>query len=439
MGHDPSRSACGPPCDHGRATRDHHAEHPLRQLLASPTYVRLWTIGGCVNAMRWFELLAAALFTFDTTHSGLDVAVVSAARTMPMLVLGAFAGLASDMVDRKRMLVIGQFVTCAGSATIAILGALGCARPWHVASAGLLVGTVWSTEMSTRRRMVGESVTRALVPRALAFDTLTNSAARMAGPIAAGMLYQFGGIACAFALSSAVYLLAAILAVGLQHRQQRRRLVLRRVPRELADGFVYARGHAVVSGVLLVTIAMNMLGFSYSALIAPIGQLGFMVSPALIGIMAASESFGAFLGGLWLAGGNPPANGRYMMVGGALIFFGCVALMPVMPVFPLACLMLVVGGAGSAAFASLQATLIVLHAPGAIRARLMGLLTVCIGTGPLGILLVGALATMLGPLQAVDVIEVTGLLAVVFAGIVWKRNEARATPMTLRAMMEEPG
>jgi MFS family permease len=437
MAHDPSRSTLGPPSNHDRATPELHALHPLRQLLATPTYVRLWSVGACVNAMRWFELLAAALFTFDMTHSVLDVAVVSAARTMPMLVLGAFAGLASDTMDRKRMLVAGQFVTCAGSATIALLGVLGCARPWHVALAALLAGTVWSTEMSTRRRMVGESVARALVPRALAFDTLTNSVARMAGPIAAGVLYQFGGIACAFALSCAVYLLAAIIAMGLRHRQSRRRLVLRRVPRELADGLAYARSHAVISGVLLVTIAMNMLGFSYSALIAPIGWRGFMVSPALIGIMAASESFGAFLCGLWLTGGNPPANGRYMMVGGALIFFGCVALMPVMPVFPLACLMLVVGGAGSAAFASMQAALIVLHAPLVIRARLMGLLTVCIGTGPLGILLVGVLAHVLGPLQAVDVIELTGLLAVIVAGIVWKRNEARAAPMTLRAVMEE--
>ena len=78
-----------------------------------------------------------------------------------------------------------------------MLGALGCARPWHVALAALVAGIVWSTEMSTRRRMVGESVPPALVPRALALDTVTNSVTRMVGPIIAGTLYQFGGIAAA--------------------------------------------------------------------------------------------------------------------------------------------------------------------------------------------------------------------------------------------------
>ena len=82
--------------------------------------------------MRWFEVLSAALFTLDATGSGLAVAVVSAARTLPMLLLGAFAGVMSEAVDRKRILLIGQIVAGAGSATIAVLAAFGVAQPWHV-------------------------------------------------------------------------------------------------------------------------------------------------------------------------------------------------------------------------------------------------------------------------------------------------------------------
>lgn len=397
----------------------------VRGLLSSPTFLRLWSIGGCVNAMRWFEVLAAALFTLDMTGSGLAVAIVSAARTMPMLFLGAFAGVMAEAVNRKRVLVLGQFVTSAASATVAMLGMLGAARPWHVAVAALIAGTVWSTEMSTRRRMVGESVPPNLVPRALALDTLTNSITRMIGPIVAGTLYQLAGLAGAFSLSALVYLLAGLLGMGLLHEQETRRFVLSNVPRDLAEGLVFARGHAVIAGVLMVTIAMNLLGFPYAALVAPIGRQHFMVSPALVGMMAAAESFGAFLGGLWLTSGDPPGKGRILMVGGSLLFLTCVALMPLAPVFSLACALLVAGGFGSAAFANMQTSLIIAYAPSHIRSRLMGLLTVCIGAGPVGILLVGALASLLGPLGAVDAIELTGLVAVVVAGLVWRRKEVR--------------
>jgi len=414
-----------------------HPPRPgLSALLATPAFLRLWSIGGCVNAMRWFEVLAAALFTLDMTGSGFAVAVVSAARTMPMLFLGAFAGVMSEAVDRKRVIIAGQCVSAVGSATVAVLAITGLARPWHVGLAALVAGVVWSTEMSTRRRMVGESVPPELVPRALALDTTTNSLTRMVGPIIAGTLYQFTGLAGAFSMSALMYLLAAFIAAGLRYQQQRRRLVLAHVPRDLAEGFAFARGHAVIAGVLLVTIAMNLLGFPYSALIAPIGRQYFMVSPALVGMMAASESFGAFLGGLWLAGGDPPGSGRLLMVGGSLLFLVCAALMPLAPVFLIACLLLVLGGFGSAAFANMQTSLIITHAPPHIRSRLMGLLTVCIGMGPVGILLVGALASLLGALHAVDTIELSGLLAVIAAGLVWRRKEHRQS--ALQALREEP-
>src|SRR5580692_7777340 len=92
----------------------------LRTLLVTPAFVRLWAIGGCVNTMRFFELLAAALFTLDVTGSGLAVAMVSAARTMPMLLFGAFSGVVTESVSRKSVLQIGQLLTCVAAVIIAI-------------------------------------------------------------------------------------------------------------------------------------------------------------------------------------------------------------------------------------------------------------------------------------------------------------------------------
>ena len=382
--------------------------------------------------MRWFEVLAAALFTLDLTGSGFAVALVTAARTMPMFLLGAFAGVMSEAVNRKHVLVVGQIVTAGASATVAIMAGLGLARPWHVAAAALVAGTVWSTEMATRRRMVGECVEGMLVPRALALDTVTNSITRMIGPLIAGALYQVAGLAGAFAVSAMVYLFAALLGAGLRDRQVTHKLVLTQVPRDLAEGLVFARGHVVIGGVLLVTMAMNFLGFPYAALIAPIGRQHFMLLPALVGVLAAAEAFGALLGGLRLASRNPPGSGRVLMVGGSLLFLVCVALMPLSPNAAVAFALLAVGGVGSAAFANMQTSLIIMHAPPYVRSRLMGLLTVCIGMGPLGILLIGTLASQLGPLIAVDVMALSGLVTVLGFGLLWRRNE-RAAVWALQA------
>jgi hypothetical protein len=73
-----------------------------RGLLANPSYLRLWFAGGVGNAMRWLELLVAGIFTYDATHSAFLVAVVTVARTLPMLFIGAIAGLVGEALNRKR-------------------------------------------------------------------------------------------------------------------------------------------------------------------------------------------------------------------------------------------------------------------------------------------------------------------------------------------------
>jgi predicted MFS family arabinose efflux permease len=323
------------------------------------------------------------------------------------------------------------------SATIAVLAAFGVVQIWHIGLAALLAGTVWSTEMSTRRRMVGECVEGAQVPRALALDTVTNSITRLIGPIAGGAAYQTLGLAGAYAISAGVYVIAVVLVAGLAYQQASRKIALSDVPRELAEAFAFARGHAIIGGVLAVTIAMNLLGFCYYALVAPIARRVFMVSPTATGMLAGAEAFGALLGGLWLTGGGPRLSGRTLMVGGSLLFLVCVILMTLAPTFALACILLVTGGIGSAAFANMQTALIVLHAPPHIRSRLMGLLTVCIGMGPVGILLIGTLADWFGPLLAVNIMALTGLIAVSAIGLAWRRNDLQQATTERPALFTE--
>jgi hypothetical protein len=66
----------------------------------------------------------------------------------------------------------------------------------------------------------------------------------------------------------------------------------------------------------------------------------------------------------------------------------------------------------------MQSTLMLTEAPPEMRSRLMGIVTVCIGTGPLGVLLAGTIAGELGTRGAILVMASLGLastLALVLA------------------------
>ncbi len=399
---------------------------PLRALLAAPDFVRLWVIGGLVNAMRWVEMLAAALFVFEATGSGFTVAVVSALRTLPLLLFGAVAGVISESLNRKRILQVGLILNAMASASICLLAWAGHVRPWHLAVAAFVGGLVWASEMSTRRRMCGEAAGPHLMPRAVALDSITNAATRGIGPLVGSFAFAILGIAGAYSITATVYLLAAGLVPGIRHIQITSRLRVGKVTRDMVEGIAYARAQPTVLAVLGVTIAMNLFAFTYIALVAPLALLVFHVSPALTGVLASAEPLGSLIGGMILASGTVKRSPRVLMLAGSALFLACLGLMPLIPNYWAATAVLAFGGLGLALFSNMQTTLVLTGVPPQVRSRQMGLITVCIGFGPLGQILIGALALALGPRGAVLALALSGLLCIAGLAIWWTRAERRA-------------
>jgi MFS family permease len=390
---------------------------------ANPDIVRLWTIGGINNVVRWFELLAAALFTLDVTGSAFAVAAVTAARSLPMLLFGAVTGVLCDALDRKRILIVSMVVTATSSLAIVILAGAGVVTVWHLAIAAFASGLVWSTDMSARRRMVGELAAPGMVARVIAMDSLVGSVMRMLGPMLGGISYDLIGLAGAYACTTVLTAGNLLLAWPIRHRQDSHPLVLSRIARDLAEGVAAARHVPVVVAVLGVTVAMNLFAWSYTGVVAPIARLVFEVPTAVVGALASAEPLGAIIGGAVLTRSNLGIPPRALMLGGSILFVVMLGLMPFAPVFWLACALLVVGGIGTSGFSNMQTTLILSDAPVALRSRLLGLTAVGIGTGPFGLLLVGALSDPLGPARAVQVMALAGFFSLVAVNIYWKAAE----------------
>src|SRR6516164_7379986 len=278
------------------------ADEP-RSFLATPSYLRLWFAGGIGNLMRWLELL-----------------------------------------------VIQLLVMAASSAVLCALAFSAQIRVWHIALAGIVAGIVWAMELAVRRRMIGEVVTPDQVGPAVAFDSLTNSFARVLGPLAGGAAYQTLGLGGAYLLSVTLYLAAGLTVSGLDFRQEARKLRFGRIVIDIAEAVAVARANPAILAVVLVSIIMNIFAFSYSALIAPIGLDVYRVSPILVGALAAAEPIGAIVIGIPLSTGWLRLNGRRALLRGSLLFLIGLAAMALSPWYALAFVLLVIGGLGTAAF-----------------------------------------------------------------------------------------
>ncbi len=382
-----------------------------RALLANANFRILWFAGGVNNAMRWLEMLVAGIFTFELTGSALLVAVVTVSRTLPQLVMGALIGVIGDAVNRKVLLAVGFALSATTAALLSLLAFSGAIQIWHVAVGAMVSGSVASSEMAVRRRMIGDVVPTASIGRGIALDSLTNSFARMLGPLVGGAVFEALGLGGCYLISALLYLGAAVGLSRLALQQEPRLLNLLRIPAELAEGLAITRRRPVLLAVVLVSTITNMFGFSYSALVPPIGLEKFAVSPLLVGVLAAAEPLGAVIGGIALSMGWFGEDRPRQFIGGSLVFLVAVIVMALSPWFIVAYLALLLGGVGTARYGILQTSLALAGAPPEARSRVMGMVTVSIGTGPLGVLAAGALSEALGPAAALVVMAVLGLAA----------------------------
>ena len=388
-------------------------------LLAAPGFVRLWVAGGIGSAMLWLEVLAAALFTLAVTGSPLAVTVVSAARAAPLLVVGVVLGAMSDAMDRRRIVIAGYLLAAATAASIAVLAGFGLVRPWHLGVGALIGGVVYATELPARRRLIAECAGPASMHRATATDILTGSATRVAGPLLGGWAYAQVGLPGAFALSAGLNLLAAVLVGGVVNRQERRPAARVAIGRDIEAVWAFARRQRVVLLLLGMTVTMNLCAYSYSALIAPIGQLVFGQGPGMIGVLAAAEPAGALACGVALAIWPLPRSSiRWLAAGSAMLMTALAAvswLGQFGGTFWPVCAVLGVGGAGVAVYSVMQTTIVLDTVPLPLRSRVMGLVSMAIGSWPVGILLGGVLTAEVGLLGAVRALALLGL--VLMAGL----------------------
>jgi predicted MFS family arabinose efflux permease len=189
--------------------------------------------------------------------------------------------------------------------------------------------------------------------------------------------------------------------------------------RSILQGLQHIRGNRALVGTLLITIVFNLWGFPFTAMVPVIGSEVLGLAPFPLGLLASAEGLGAFCSAFLIAFLAPPRWYRKLYLYGTVSCLIAIILFSQTQWLPLSALFLLLAGGGTAAFATMQATLVFLAAPAQARGRIMGVLSVCIGTGPIGFLHIGWLATWLGAPTALTLMALEGLLALLLVYWYW--------------------
>ena len=366
--------------------------------------------------IRWFQLLALGVYTFETTNSPLLVSIVPLMWMLPLSLCGPLVGAIADRTNRQILLAGSVAVITLVSGTMAGLAWVGELEFYHIVVASFLSGIFWATDMPVRRRLLGDLSGGAL-SMAMSLDAATGNATRMLGPLLGGITLQFMGVFGVFFFSGVVYAICFVM------------VILTRVPgrispvgsftliSDLLAGVRYVAGDRKLRRILVITIAFNVFGFPFTSMIPVLGRDHLGLDPFMVGVLSSLEGFGAFAGALLVAWVARPTNFFLIYLWGTVTYIFLVFYLSILsymvggPYHSLvvASITLTMIGVGGACFAAMQSTLTYLGASPEYRSRVLGVLTLCIGSGPIGFFNVGWMANIWGAPTALFVMSLEGL------------------------------
>ena len=378
--------------------------------LAHRDFRRLWSGAVLFQVAWWMQVTALAWLILERTDSPFMVALIGVFGWGPMLGLGLFGGMLADELSRTAVIRATHTVSALGSAALSLLLVTGASEVWHVYGAMLLAGTGRALDQSARKALIYQLLGNRTVTSGLALDSAAFHGAKAVGPALAGGLIELADIPVAYTVCAAAFSAAALMMWTVSADQSARApWSVAWVLREITAGVRYVVTDRTILGVVLITFLVNMFLFTYINMVPVIADNVLGVGPALMGALSAADGIGAIIGTLAVA--SAPAITRHgsIFVVGSLLGMGCLALLSLSQLYPLSFALILGIGLGTAGFSTMQSAIVLIVSRPEMRGRCIGVITLAVGAGPLGAVLLGVFADWLGPLAAVRINCLTGL------------------------------
>lgn len=385
----------------GRLKAPKRLKAPEWRVLQDRDFLCLWAAGGVGNACRWMEMGVLGWLMLGLTDSPWHVALVGVVRSAPLLVFGLFSGLIADRVSRWRVMVVTQTMNVLVTGGLFSLLMAEAVQPWHVFLGAMLLG--WSTilDFPSRRSFIYDLVGPQRVVSAMSFETVSNTVGKFVGPLLGGLFIEWTGFSGVYGLLLSAYLLALLLIIQVRARSAKPQVPTQSLWQSLVSGLRYSLRNRMILGVLGTTVLMNALGFSYVQLLPVVARDHLGVGPGLMGILASADGIGTFAGAMLIAAqGNIQRHGRIFVLGASLNLVSLIGF-ALSPRYDLSFALLLFVGLGNSGFSAMQSTIMLLSAEPGMRGRALGVMGLCIGATPLGLLELGAVASLVNAKAAI--------------------------------------
>ncbi|MGC9665050.1 MFS transporter [Planosporangium sp. 12N6] len=282
---------------------------------------RLWATADLISITgTWMQVLGVNWYLLQTTDSATKMGLGIVLQSLPMLLLGPFAGALADRIRPRPLLVASQLIHAGLVGTLALIVLGGSHAIWPVYLISFLSGVVSAVDGPALGRFGSMVVGPKSLGNALALGSLINSCGRIVGMSLGGVLVAAAGAGPLFA-ANAVSFLAVVAAMLLMRPREWHTLASAAdapaAERGVRAGFGYLLGQPVVLVTLALSLILGMLGRNYQVTMAAMSAGPLHAGGTGYGLLSTVFAVGTVLGALVTAQ-RPELSRRLLLGAGAL-------------------------------------------------------------------------------------------------------------------------
>lgn len=290
-----------------------------------PAFRAIWTANLTSNIGSMIQSVGAAWLMTDLTRSHQLVALVQASTTIPVMLLGVFAGAIADNYDRRKVMLAAQAAMLLASALLAAMTWANAIGPLSLLLFTLAVGAGTALNGPAWQASVRLQVGHEDLPQAISINTIAFNLARSVGPALGGLLISLTNPALAFALNALSFV--ALIVVLLRWHPEQPARTRHPIFTSISAGLKFCAGSSPVRRVLMRGLVFGFGAAGVQALLPLVVREHLHGTEVDYGLVLGAFGLGSIVVALWVA----PARQRWgaeAVVSVATVIFA-LAMLPV--------------------------------------------------------------------------------------------------------------
>lgn len=341
----------------------------------------------------WMQTVAQGWLVLQMTNSPFLLGVDGFLATGPMLLFSLFGGVIADRVERRKIMLLSQYLQMSFAFTLALLIYFGQVKVWHIFLMSFLTGSAQSFSGPAYISLLPLLVKRRDVANAIAMNSMQFNLARVIGPILAGVALATWGAAICFALNGVSFLavIAALMLIRtpvIESKDEKLGLL-----DDMRAGFAFVRERRKLLILTFLAFAGTFLGMPMVTFLPVVARSVFHLQATGYAWMVTVYGLGSVTGALIVAAtAHAARKGSIALI--LQLSFACLLIaFAVSRSLPLSLTIAFFGGACIVGVISLYSSLVQLTTTDAMRGRVMSIFMLAFRGGmPLGNLIAGFVA-----------------------------------------------